>query len=55
MSCQHNYKFQEGQLECSKCGHVREFSKKSIKSKILIIGLAVSVMVVGTVLTFYLF
>jgi len=55
MSCQHNYKFDEGQLKCSKCGHVREFSKKPIKSKLIIAGLAVSAIVVGIVLTFYLF
>ena len=38
-------------MTCSKCGHVRKFSKTSIKPKILVIGLIVSVMVVGAILT----
>jgi len=42
-------------MKCSKCGHIREFSKTSIKPKILVIGLIISVMVVGVVLTFSYF
>ena len=49
MDCQHNYKLQGDHMLCSKCGHVRKFSKISIKPKILIIGLIASVMIVGAV------
>ena len=49
MDCQHNYKLQGDHMTCSKCGHVRKFSKISIKPKILVIGLIASVMIVGAV------
>jgi len=42
-------------MTCSKCGYIRQFSKTSVKPKILIIGLIISVMVVGAVLTFSYF
>jgi len=42
-------------MKCSKCGYVREFSKTSIKPKILVIGLIISVMIVGAILTFSYF
>jgi len=54
-SCTHTFKGEEGHMKCSKCGHVREFQKISIKPKILVIGLIISVMVVGAVLTFSYF
>ncbi len=55
MDCQHNYKLNGDHMTCSKCGHIREFSKISVKPKVLIIGLIVSVMIVGAVLTFSFF
>ena len=55
MSCTHTFKGEGDHMKCSKCGHVREFSKTSIKPKILVIGLIISVMVVGVVLTFSYF
>ena len=42
-------------MTCSKCGHIRKFSKISVKPKIPIIGLIASVMIVGAVLTFSFF
>ncbi len=42
-------------MTCSKCGHVREFSKISVKPKILVIGLIASVMIVGAVFTLSFF
>jgi uncharacterized protein (DUF983 family) len=42
-------------MKCSKCGYVREFTKPSLKPKMLVIGLIVSVMVVGAILTFSYF
>jgi uncharacterized protein (DUF983 family) len=54
-SCTHTFKGEGGHMKCSKCGHVREFQKISIKPKILVIGLIISVMVVGAVLTFSYF
>lgn len=42
-------------MKCSKCGHVRKFNKTSIKPKMLVIGLIISVMIVGAVLTFSYF
>ena len=55
MTCTHTFKGGENHMKCSKCGYVREFSKTSIKPKILVIGLIISVMVVGVVLTFSYF
>jgi uncharacterized protein (DUF983 family) len=49
MTCTHIFKGEGDHMKCSKCGHVREFSKTSIKPKILVIGLIISVMVVGAV------
>ena len=49
MTCTHTFKGEGDHMKCSKCGHVREFSKTSIKPKILVIGLIISVMVVGAV------
>jgi len=40
---------------CSKCGYKREFTKPSLKPKILVIGLIISVMIVGAILTFSFF
>ena len=42
-------------MKCSKCEHVRKFNKTSIKPKMLVIGLIISVMIVGAVLTFSYF
>ena len=55
MACTHTFKGEEGHMKCSKCGYVREFSKTSIKPKILVIGLIISVMVVGAVLIITMF
>ncbi len=55
MTCTHTFKGEGDHMKCSKCGYVREFSKISIKPKILVIGLIVSVMIVGAVLTFSYF
>ena len=49
MTCTHIFKGEGDHMKCSKCGHVREFRKTSIKPKILVIGLIISVMVVGAV------
>ena len=54
-NCTHTFKGGEDHMKCSKCGYVREFSKTSIKPKILVIGLIISVMIVGAVLTFSYF
>ena len=55
MTCTHTFKGEGDHMKCSKCGHVREFSKISIKPKIFVIGLIISVMIVGAVLTFTYF
>ena len=55
MSCTHTFKGQGDQLICSKCGHKRELTKPSVKPKILVIGLIISVLVVGAILTFTYF
>ena len=55
MTCTHTFKSEGDHMKCSKCGYVREFSKTSIKPKILVIGLIVSVMIVGAILTFSYF
>jgi len=49
MTCTHIFKGEGDHMKCSKCGYVREFQKISIKPKILVIGLIISVMVVGAV------
>ena len=55
MACTHTFKGEGGHMKCSKCGHIREFQKTSIKPKILVIGLIISVMVVGAVLIIGMF
>ena len=55
MTCTHTFKGEENHMKCSKCGHIREFSKISIKPKILVIGLIISVMAVVGVLIFSYF
>ena len=52
MECSHNYKLEGDHMTCSKCGHERKFSKQSSLPKIVIIGLIISIMVVGAVLIF---
>ncbi len=42
-------------MVCSKCGHIREFTKPSVKPKILLIGLLISVMIVGGIVTLSFF
>ncbi len=49
MTCTHIFKGEGDHMKCSKCGYVREFQKISIKPKILVIGLIISVMAVGAV------
>ncbi|HJJ21352.1 MAG: hypothetical protein MT332_01800 [Candidatus Nitrosopumilus limneticus] len=55
MVCTHTFKGQEDYMICSKCGYKREFTKPSVKPKILIIGLIISVMIVGVIFTFSYF
>ena len=55
MVCTHTFKGHEDHMICSKCGYKREFTKPSLKPKILVIGLIISVMVVGAILTFSYF
>jgi len=55
VTCTHTFKTEGDHMKCSKCGHVRKFNKTSIKPKMLVIGLIISVMIVGAVLTFSYF
>jgi uncharacterized protein (DUF983 family) len=55
MTCTHIFKGEGSHMKCTKCGHIREFTKPSLKPKILVIGLIISVMVVGAILTFSYF
>ncbi|ARS65221.1 hypothetical protein NMSP_1622 [Candidatus Nitrosomarinus catalina] len=55
MSCTHTFKNKENHMVCSKCGYIREFTKPSIKPKILVISLLISVMIVGGVFALSLF
>ena len=42
-------------MVCSKCGYIRKFTKPSAKPKILLIGLIISVMIVGGIVTLSFF
>ena len=51
----HFQKNKENHMVCSKCGYIREFTKPSVKPKILLIGLLISVMIVGGIVTLSFF
>ncbi|WP_156416075.1 hypothetical protein [Nitrosopumilus sp. Nsub] len=55
MTCTHTFKNKENHMICSKCGHIRVFTKPSVKPKILVVGLIISVMIVGGIFTLSFF